>query len=209
MIRLSQSPDTRRGSAMPNDDAVTLWFDQLQAGKSAAARPLWEKYFHRLIGLARTHLRDAPRVTDSEDVALSAFDSFCRNAEAGRFPDLSDRESLWRLLAAFTRRKVAHHLRDAGRLKRGGGVAGAGSEVLEEMLGREPDPALAAEVAEECERLLAVLKDAELRRIALLRMDGHSVDEVAAQVGCAPRSVKRKLRLIRSIWTGETRDEPQ
>jgi DNA-directed RNA polymerase specialized sigma24 family protein len=209
MIRLSQSPGTHRGCAMPTDDAVTIWFGQLQAGESAAARPLWEKYFHRLVGLARKRLRDAPRVTDSEDVALSAFDSFCRNAEAGRFPDLSDRESLWRLLAAFTLRKAAHHLRDAGRLKRGGGLAGAGPEVLEEMLGREPDPALAAEVAEECERLLAVLKDAELRRIALLRMDGHSVEEVAAQVGCAPRSVKRKLQLMRTIWTRETCDEPE
>ena len=98
-------------------------------------------------------------IPDEEDVALSAFDSFCRNAEAGRFPDLTDRDSLWRLLAEFTLRKAAHHVRDASALKRGGGKAPAtGAGVFEEVLGREPDPALAAEVAEECERLLAALE---------------------------------------------------
>ena len=73
---------------MPTDDAVTIWLGRLQAGQSSAARPLWEAYFHRLVGLARKRLRDAPRrAADEEDVALSAFDSFCRNAEAGRVPD--------------------------------------------------------------------------------------------------------------------------
>ena len=61
MIRLSPSPGATAGSTMPTDDAVTVWLGQLQAGDSAAARPLWEKYFHRLVGLARTRLRDAPR----------------------------------------------------------------------------------------------------------------------------------------------------
>src|SRR5947209_19553361 len=102
---------------MPND-LVTVWLGRLVAGDSAAVRPLWDAYFHRLVGLARSRLRDAPRrAADEEDVALSAFDSFCRQAERGRFPDLADRASLWRLLAAFTLRKAAHHRRDAGRLK--------------------------------------------------------------------------------------------
>src|SRR5438874_3477307 len=98
---------------MPND-LVTVWLGQLVAGDPAAARPLWDRYFHRLVGLARKRLRDAPRrAADEEDVALSAFDSFCRNAEAGRFPDLTDRDGLWRGLATFTLRKATRHLRDA------------------------------------------------------------------------------------------------
>jgi DNA-directed RNA polymerase specialized sigma24 family protein len=189
------------------DDPVTVWLARLRAGDPAAARPLWDKYFRRLVGLARDRLRSAARrAADEEDVALSAFDSFCRNAGAGRFPDLADRDSLWRLLAAFTLRKAAHHTRDAARLKRGGGTAEAGSEAVEEVLGREPDPALAAELADECDRLLSALGDPELRRVAVLRMDGHSVEEVAAAVGCAPRSVKRKLALIRAVWEREAGD---
>ena len=195
---------------MPAADPVTVWLGQLQAGDSVAVRALWETYFRRLVGLARKRLRDAPRrAADEEDIALSAFDSFCRNAEAGRFPDLADRDSLWRLLAAFTLRKAAHHVRDAGRLKRGGGAGtDDASGVLAAVLARDPDPALAAEVAEECDRLLGALADPDLRRVAVLRMDGHGVDEIAAQVGCAPRSVKRKLQLIRGIWEREAGDEP-
>jgi DNA-directed RNA polymerase specialized sigma24 family protein len=198
---------------MTADDPVTVWLGQLQGGDPAAARPLFEKYFRRLVGLAREKLRAAPRrAADEEDVALSAFDSFCRNVEAGRFPDLADRDGLWRLLATFTLRKAAHHVRDAGRLKRGGGVTPvvggeSGSGVLEAVFSREPDPGLAAEVAEECDRLLAALGDPDLRTVALLRMDGHSVEEVADRLGCAPRSVKRKLQLIRAIWEREAGDE--
>jgi DNA-directed RNA polymerase specialized sigma24 family protein len=181
---------------MLTNDAITVWLDRLRAGESAAVRPLWEMYFHRLVGLARARLRrTVHRVTDEEDVALSAFDSFCRRVEAGRFPDLTDRESLWRLLAVFTIRKAAHHVRDGAEPART-----AGSGVFEEVLGREPDPALAAEVAEECERLLTLLSDPELRQIALLRMEGHSVEDVAAKRKCAPSTVKRRLKLIRGIW---------
>jgi DNA-directed RNA polymerase specialized sigma24 family protein len=190
--------------SMPNDDPVTIWLGQLQAGDAAAVRPLFDRYFRRLVGLARKRLQNAPRrADDEEDVALSAFDSFCRNAEHGRFPDLSDRESLWRLLATFTVRK-------ASRQMRGGAVnTDDQSGVLFEVLDREPDPEVAAEMAEECQRLLSALNDPELRRVALMRMDGHSVEEVAKKIGCAPRSVKRKLHLIRNIWEREAGDEPE
>jgi DNA-directed RNA polymerase specialized sigma24 family protein len=191
------------------DDAVTLWLDRLRAGDSAAVGPLLEKYFHRLVGLARTRLRNtADRARDEEDVALSAFDSFCRRAGAGQFPHLTDRDKLWWLLAKFTRRKAASHIRGACALKRGAGrIAATGSSVFEDVIGREPDPALAAEVAEECDRLLAVLGDPELRQIALLRMEGHSVEDVAAKRKCAPSTVERKLKRIRGIWEREARHE--
>jgi DNA-directed RNA polymerase specialized sigma24 family protein len=194
---------------MSTEDPVTVWIGQLAAGDREAVRPLWDRYFQRLVALARARLRTATRlVADEEDVALSAFDSFCRNAERGRFPDLTDRDSLWRLLAAFTVRKVSRYIRDAGRQKRGGGVVmEATPEPLAELLGREPPPEIAAELSEECERLLMALGAPDLQRVAILRMDGCTVDEVADHVGCAPRSVKRKLQLIRAIWEREAGDE--
>ena len=69
------------------ETSVTQWIDRLKAGDPDAAQELWERYFRRLVGLARKKLRAAPRrAADEEDVALSAFDSFCRGAEQGRFP---------------------------------------------------------------------------------------------------------------------------
>ena len=70
---------------MASEGSVTSWLDQLKAGDTAAAQPLWEAYFRRLVALARGKLQGAPRrAADEEDVALSAFDSFCRGAEQGR-----------------------------------------------------------------------------------------------------------------------------
>src|SRR5205085_5062686 len=101
---------SREGPIMSGDETVTYWLGQFQAGDRAAAQRLWERYFRRLVGLARKRLEGAPRqAADEEDVALSAFDSFCRGAERGRFPRLEDRNDLWRVLVTLTVRK-AHHL---------------------------------------------------------------------------------------------------
>jgi RNA polymerase sigma factor (sigma-70 family) len=185
--------------------SVTQWINQLQAGGAAAARELWRLYFHRLVGLAREKLRGAPRrVADEEDVALSAFDSFCRHAEQGRFPDLADRDGLWRLLVVMTARKAGHLKRDEARLKRRPGRTEADwDEALRVAISREPGPDDAAIAAEEHRRLMAVLEDDLERRVAQLRLEGHGVEEIAEAIGYSPRTIKRKLQFIREAWEKE------
>lgn len=150
-----------------SDGSITCWIDQLQAGDLAAAQPLWERYFHRLVELARRKLGAKPRVADGEDVALSAFDSFCRGLKRGRFPELQDRDNLWKLLVVLTARKASHLVRDENRLKRGGGQTNGMDKELAQAASQEPDPEFAAEVAENCQRLLGLLGDPELRAIAV------------------------------------------
>jgi DNA-directed RNA polymerase specialized sigma24 family protein len=193
---------------------VTHWIGQLRAGDQVAAQHLWEGYFRRLVGLARGKLQSLPcRAADEEDVALSAFASFCRGVERGRFPKLADRDDLWRLLVTITARKALHLSRDERSLKRGGGAVrdeaalinhdGSAAEdaAIDEMLGREPTPAFAAQVAEEYQRLLDSLGDADLRTIAVWKMEGYTTEEIAAKLRRAPRTVERKLDLIRRRWT--------
>jgi DNA-directed RNA polymerase specialized sigma24 family protein len=196
---------------MSSEGSVTRWLAPLQGGDPAAVEQLWRRYFSRLVSLARNKLADAPRrVADEEDVALSAFDSFCRNAERGRFPELNDREGLWRLLVVITARKASHQRRDQGRDKRGGGqlvdageADSAEGHLLAGALSREPDPAFAALAAEQHRQLMAALGDEDLRTVALRRMQGDSIEEIAAILDYAPRSIKRKLQLIRDIWEKE------
>jgi DNA-directed RNA polymerase specialized sigma24 family protein len=191
-----------------SEGSVTHWLRQLQVGDSEAVQQLWKRYFPRLVGLARIKLRDNPRPTaDEEDVALSAFASFCHNAERGRFPQLHDRDGLWALLVVITARKAGRLLRDSRRQKRGGGVETAGESApgtdLEQVLSREPTPEFAAQVAEECRRLLQLLGDRELEAVAVWKMEGFTTEEIAAKLGYAPRSVKRKMRMIRGLWEKE------
>lgn len=195
---------------MKSHESVTHWVEQLQAGDPAAAQPLWERYFHRLVGLARKKLQGAARrVADEEDVALSAFDSFCRHAARGRYPQLHDRDDLWKLLVVIVARKAHHLVRDEHRQKRTGEQSSEASDrdsdeaELKKALAREPSPELAAEVAEECRRLLELLGDDDLRTVALQKMEGYTVDEIAANLRCAPRTVARKLGLIRGLWEKE------
>src|SRR5262245_3140314 len=192
---------------MVPDDSVTQWIAQLRTGDDIAAGKLWERYFHRLAGLARKRLHDVPRLpADGEDVALSALHSLCAGLERGRFPDLANRDSLWRLLVTITARKARQLVRDESRQKRGGGQAkGDPNEAneFEQILSREPTPEFAAEVAEQCRLLMSKLGDDELRAIALWKMEGVDSDGIAARLGKALRTVERRLQLIRSLWAQE------
>jgi RNA polymerase sigma factor (sigma-70 family) len=186
--------------------SVSKWIGQLQAGESAAAQQLWERYFQRLVELAGKKLQRASRhIADEEDVALSTLDCFFRGMLAGRFPQLRDRTELWRLLVVLAERKAFHVLRDEQRQKRGGRQVRSRwpKPRLEEIIGREPTPEFAAQVAEECRRLLALLDSEELRSIARWKMEGYTTEEIAAQLGCAPSTVERRLRLIRRLWEQE------
>src|ERR687898_425611 len=104
--------------------SITHRIDALRAGDPAAAQLLWERYFDRLVRLARTRLRAVgghSGAAGEGDAVLSAFDSFCAGAVRGRFPQLTDRDDLWRLLVVITARKVQAQARREGRQKRGGG----------------------------------------------------------------------------------------
>jgi DNA-directed RNA polymerase specialized sigma24 family protein len=186
--------------------SVTHWIGQLKAGEPAAAQKLWEGYFQKMVELARMKLQGMPRrAADEEDVALSAFNSFCKGVGSGRFPQLQDRNSLWPLLVAITAHKAIDLMRHERRLKRGGPPRDPTDQInaeaaLEEVIGREPTPEFALEIAEECERLLDRLGDNGLRSIALWKMEGYTVEEIAARLGCVPRTVERKLQVIRKLW---------
>jgi DNA-directed RNA polymerase specialized sigma24 family protein len=199
--------------------SVTRWIADLKAGRAAAVQPLWERYYTRMVELARARLRSIRQrdaESDEEDAALSAFDSLCSGLAKGQFPQLADRDDLWRLLVVITIRKVQAQGRRQSRQKRGGGqvrlasdlaASGQGEDeddLLAQAVGSEPTPEFAAMVAEEYHRLLCRLNDDVLRKVAILRMEGHTCDEIADQLGCARRTVARQLALIRRILADDS-----
>ena len=188
--------------------SVTHWIGDLKVGDLAAAQPLWERYFGKLVVLAPAKLRGLRKAgadEDEEDAALSAFNSFCAGAARGKFPKLDDREDLWKLLVVITARKAFAQVGRERRLKRGGGRKAAETDRegggLELIAGHERTPEFAAMVAEEFRRLLDALPDDGLRDVALRRMEGYTCDEIADHLGCARRTVARRLDLIRKTWS--------
>ena len=81
-----------------------------------------------------------------------------------------------------------------------------GSTVLEaewaQLVDRSPAPDFALEVAEESQILLDRLSDSILRTIAVWKMEGYTTEEIATKLGCVPRTVERKLQVIRKLWGG-------
>jgi DNA-directed RNA polymerase specialized sigma24 family protein len=199
---------------MLSPEPVTLLLEKLKAGDHQAAQGLWEQYFPQLVALARTKLRaTSRRVADEEDVALSAFDSFCRGAECGRFPDLKDRDNLWALLVTLTARKAIDLVQHNNAQKRGFGQVRGDSAValqpsdssasgFDGLAGSGLEPDMAAQLAEEFQLLLDRLADPadpHLRTIAVWKMEGYANADIATRLGCSIPTVERRLRLIRSL----------
>ncbi len=203
-------------NAMPDDASVSGWLEGLKAGDEADIQRLWDRYFEQLVRLAGKKLPGhARREFDEEDVALSAFHSFCDRVGRGQFPQLADRDDLWRLLVTITARKAVSLVRYQNRKKRGGGKVqgesafldaggdGPAGDGLAGFLSREPTPEIAAQFAEEYDRLLAKLHNPSLRTIALRTLEGHGAEEIARELGTSSRTVHRKLELIRALWAEE------
>jgi DNA-directed RNA polymerase specialized sigma24 family protein len=96
--------------------SVTQWLAGMKSGDDDAFEQIWQRYFTSLVGLARKTLAStAGTKGNEEDVAQSAFESFYFRAKEGRFPQLNDRDDLWKLLITITLRKAWKERRRAFR----------------------------------------------------------------------------------------------
>lgn len=173
-----------------------------QTGDESAAETLFRRYFTRLHALVQTRLSSKMAVRfDADDVVQSAFRSFFNGARDGRFV-LKHAGDLWRLLAAIAINKMRHEERRHSADKRSLNVEqlplplrdGVDQEIA--WLAHDPTPEEAAILADEVEALLRPL-EAEQRRIVELRLQGHSLDEIAVEVRRSQRTVRRTMELIK------------
>lgn len=191
--------------------SVSLWIDRLKTGEEDAAAALWQRYFTRLVGLAYKKLAGLPlRAETAEDVAVSVFHSLCKRAGTNGFQRLDDRDDLWQLLAVLTTRKAVSTRRQQGAAKRGAGQVVAvpfegslSADLLGNLAAGEPTPAEAVAAAEEVQRLLGLLDDELLRKVARARLEGYANTEIADRLSLSLATVERKLKRIRQLWQEE------
>jgi RNA polymerase sigma factor (sigma-70 family) len=202
----------------PNDsiDQFTDLMDQVRRGDESAITRLWNDYYQQLVRIAALRLPSQMRRSgDEEDIALSAFHSFISGVRKEQFPELSEPNNLWGLLITLTGRKVQAHLRHQTRKKRGSGdvrgesvfLAADGepnSGGISSVPGVAQSAEIQAELSEAYELLLEQLNDEQLQQIAVMRMDGYLVDEIAEQLTISKRAVERRLQLIRKLWGEST-----
>lgn len=200
---------------MSNKDPVSLWIEELRQADEVAAHNVWQHFAARLHQSARKNLRaKTKRVYDEEDVVVSMFHSVCRGLAEGRFPDLQDRDSLWRLMLVVTGHKISNRHRHDQRQRRDNRRTLTDSVFIERegeqvsqlgnrLLSREPTPEFVAEFHETSERLFGALEDPDLQGIAALRIEGYNDSEIADRMDCSRRTVQRRLTMIRQIWESQ------
>lgn len=193
---------------MSDTNNVSHWIDRIRSGDSAAAHQIWQHYFDRLVRSVRNRLIGQNRaVSDEEDVVLSVFDSFYAAIEKGRFPDLSDRDDLWRLLLRMSARKVIDKRRHDRRQRRGGNVEfhslGNDETTTIEVIGDEPSPEMVLMMQESVDHFFSQLGVGHLQDLAVAKLEGYSNAELAQRLGCSERTIERRLHLIREKYQQE------
>ena len=199
---------------MDSEGSITLLIEQVVQRDEDAAQELFDRYFWQLMRVAAKKLGGAQRgAEDEEDVVVSALDSFLQRARDGKFPQLNDRHDLWPLLIKITDRKAINQRKRQLAQKRGEGKVfgerALGSSDNDSkpagfaaVQAPDPTPARIAELEEQCQILLNSLESDQLRTVARLKLEGHTSNEIADQLGVVERTVERKLRLIRNQWDG-------
>ena len=189
---------------MSNSPNVSHWIDLIKLGDSVAANRIWQHYFDRLVRSVRRRLYGQNRaVSDEEDIVLSVFDSFYHAVEQGRFPDLSDRDDLWKLLLRMSARKVVDKRRHDLRQRRGGNInlhsldQAADEKNIIVAIGDEPSPEMVLMMQESVETFFSHLGDGQLRDLAGAKLEGYSNAELAERFECSERTIERRLHLIR------------
>ena len=195
---------------MSDSNKVTHWIDLVKEGDQSAANEIWHHYFERLVRAVRVRIFGQNRaVSDEEDIVISVFNSFYAAAKDGRFPNLSDRDGLWRLLLSMAARKIVDKRRHDQRQRRGGGRAIHSLDPTTEnapilqVIGDEPSPDMVVMMQESIEQLFSLLGGGQLRDLAVAKLEGYSNAELARRFECSERTIERRLHLIREKFQQE------
>lgn len=136
---------------------------------------------------------------DSVDVVQSVHRSLLVGLREGKF-DISSPDKLVALALSMVRRKVARHWRKLRRQQRLSDIASSDSHDVPALLASishsDSDPAQAAELKDQIERVYREL-DAVERRLIELRLDGCSTAEAARALGLDPDVLRVRLSRLR------------
>ncbi len=196
---------------MTYEDSVSNWLTRLSDGDERAIEIAFDRYFDKLKRLATskmTGLNQAQR--SGEDVALSAFRSFCSGVKKGCLV-VEKENDLWARLFLVVTRKVCAERRRQRADKRGGdsiqvdhiqfGENGEEEDLLANVAGKEPSPELASEIASQAEEMLRLFgNNPKRRQILELRLLGWNDAEIAKKMSLTTRTIRWHVLKISELF---------
>ncbi len=184
-----------------------MLLSRFQSGEDDAATAIYLRYAKRLQLLARSKSgRDLAVRVDPEDVVQSVFRTFFRRAAEGHYA-IPDGEELWKLFLVIALNKVRELGEFHRAAKRDVGHTTALDRMDEYIAGQQPCDEQAYSVLRmTIDELLNELSDGQ-RRMVMMRIDGHGIDEIAQLTRRAKRSVERVLQRFRSRLSETLRED--
>jgi RNA polymerase sigma-70 factor, ECF subfamily len=178
-------------SELPSDHSL---IERIRGGDDDAATTLYQRYADRVKWFVQSRASDKlKQQVEPEDIVQSIFKSVFKGMESRGY-DAPEGGTLWHLIAVVaihkirknaTRRNAA--MRDSRR-----------TESLDSF-----DAGQTSEVEASQEMELAVREAIESlspqeQSVVNLRLQSYSVEEIAKQLGCSPRTVERRLQQVRA-----------
>ncbi|QDV67022.1 RNA polymerase sigma factor [Rosistilla carotiformis] len=182
---------------MDEHDSIDL-FARVREGESEAQFELFDHYVVRLLGLVRKRISPQfARRIEAEDVVQSAYRSFFSGVQDDRFV-LQNSGDLWRLLAAITMNKLHRQLERNKAAKRSVNrecsiqlqLGDSSCTFSVDAVASEPTPEDEVALSEEIGLLMDSFDSAQ-QTMFELRLAGATIDEIATQMQCSERTVRR------------------
>ncbi len=200
---------------------------RLEPGERRVIEELW--LCHREVMIARARrviagLRIDRTQYDADDAVADAFFRICSSASRQKLATIEDRDGILKLLFAILRLEILDARKRLASFRRGGGGVSRtahGDEPHEtvnsdsapsrhgyhrrdvelEQLSSAQSSVEVELIEDDCfEVLLKRLDDGRLRAIATMRREGYNLDEIARRLRLAPRTLRRRLTIIRSVF---------
>lgn len=187
-----------------NDQGDRTLAQECEAGNERAFEAIFERYGDKLIKVAgkRISERLASRI-EAEDVVQSVFRTFFGRVQEHRFT-FQHADDLWKLLVSMTLNKLRNKVDFHTAAKRdvdaeqplGGGTSSFPSAF--DPTGQEPSPEAVVAFLDLLENFMKDLRPQD-RRILEYRLQGWTQDEIAREVCCTERTVRRVIDRIRVL----------
>ncbi len=192
---------------MSESDSVhwAAWVRQLADGDEQVTTEFWNLFGARIRALADNNLTgNLHRRVEPDEIANSACRTFLRRAKSGQF-ELPDSESLWRLMCTITLAKTSAYARYHLAQKRGvqresssqAGSSALARPVVESLASKNPSQ---EEIVDFQDQFLYLMDsfDSESQQIVQLKLEQHTNAHIAEQMGCAERTVRRKIKQVQA-----------
>jgi hypothetical protein len=208
-----------------DDDMAELVRRLCQGHKTEALGEIFDRYYPRLLALATRRLerKQVPEsVYEPDDALGSSLDTILRLVMTGRVESIQGVDGFWRLYRKILARKVSAASDRHTSLKRGGPGIRRGmrngaptndpndattslpamavpADDLDLFKSNLPSAEVTAICNETTEQLINLLQP-DLQSVVRMRLEMRTIAEMAAHLGVSPRSVDRKVEMIREIW---------